>query len=91
MPGAYYRSNVMRNAVIFRNDTPQFVTFFVYFGDNRGPNNVNEMLRANAYVFEQVVPPYQSTFIDQKSQYYWVGSKEGKWMVGNRGIVAQPF
>jgi hypothetical protein len=90
MEGAYYRSNVMRNAVIFRNDTPNFVSFFVYFGDNAGPNSVNDMLRSDAFVYEQVVPPYQTSFVDQKGRFLWVGSKVGRWTVGHAGVVALP-
>ena len=84
MQGVYYRSNVMRNAVIFRNDTPNFVSFFVYFGDNAGPNSVNDMLRSDAFVYEQVVPPYQTSFVDQKGRFLWVGSKVGKMDGGAR-------
>jgi hypothetical protein len=81
----------MRNAVIFRNDTPSFVSFFVYFGNNSGPNNVNGMIRNNAFVYEMVVAPYATSFVDQRARYYWVGSKEGRWTMGNGGVRSLPF
>ena len=79
VPGAFYRSNFSRNAVVFINDTADFVTFFVYSGDICGPNEVNEMIRAGAQVYEVVVPPYQTSFTDRRGRYFWVGSKRGQW------------
>ena len=79
IPGAFYRSNFSRNAVVFFNDTADFMTFFIYSADICGPNEVNEMIRAGAQVYEIVVPPYQTGFSDRRGRYFWVGSKRGKW------------
>ena len=78
-PGTFYHSNLGRDAVICINDTPHFTTFFVYFGDMPGSNDVNDMIRIGAYVYQVIVPPYQKSFIDQRGRCYWVGSKPGKW------------
>jgi hypothetical protein len=77
--GTYYRSNFARNAVILTNDTPNFVTFFVYAGDLPGPNDVFNMVRAGAIVDEVVVAPYQRSFANQNAKRYWVCAKVGKW------------
>ena len=88
-PGASYRSNCSRNAVYLRNDTSEYVTFFVYFRDLDGPNTINSALSQNAFVYERVVAPHQVSRMDQRARYYCVGSREGKWAVGDRGIVPQ--
>ncbi len=77
-PGTYYRSNFFRNEVIVVNDTSDFVTFFVYFGDVSGPNHINKMIRTKAPVYELVVAPYQSSFFEQRGRCYWVGTTPGK-------------
>jgi hypothetical protein len=78
-PGAFYHSNFSRNAVLLCNDTPDFMTFFVYSGDVAGPNDINHMIRIGAQVYEIVVPPYRRSYTDQRGRHYWVGSKRGKW------------
>jgi len=78
-PGAYYHSNLARNAVIVINDTPDFMTFFVYSGDMPGSNDINDMIRIGANVYQVVVSPYQTSFLDQRGRCYWVGSKQGRW------------
>jgi hypothetical protein len=77
--GAYYRSNLFRNAVILTNDTPDFMTFFVYAGDVSGPADLHSLVRTGAHVYEVVVPPYKVSFTDQRGPRYWVCSKPGKW------------
>ena len=77
--GAYYHSNFWRNAVILCNDTPNYMTFFVYCGDMRAPNDINELIHNGAQVYEIVVPPHKTSYTDQRARYYWVGSKRGKW------------
>jgi hypothetical protein len=77
--GTYYRSNFARNAVILTNDTPNFVTFFVYDGDLTGPNDIHHMVRIGAQVYPVVVPPYQKSYADQRGRRYWVCAKPGKW------------
>ena len=44
-PGAIYHSNFPGNAIVLLNKTPEYVTFFIYFADMRGPNDVDEMIR----------------------------------------------
>lgn len=78
-PGAYYRSNLCRNAVILLNDTPDFMTFFVYSGALSGPADLNSLVHTGAHVYEIVVPPYTTSFTDQRARNYWVCSKPGKW------------
>jgi hypothetical protein len=78
-PGTYYHSNFEHNAVICINDTAHFTTFFIYYGDMGGPNDINEMIRIGANVYQVVVPPYQRSFVDQRGRCYWVASKPGKW------------
>ncbi len=78
-PGAFHRSNLEHNAVVCYNDTPGFMTFFVYSGDICGPANVGEIIRQGAQVYEIVVPPYQTSFTDRHGRFYWVGSRPGKW------------
>ena len=78
-PGAYYHSNLFRNAVILINDTPDYMTFFVYSGDLTGANDLNHMVRIGAHVYEVVVPPHKVSFTDQRGRHYWVCSKPGKW------------
>ncbi len=80
-PGAFYHSNFSRNAVILCNDTPDFMTFFVYSGDVAGTNEINHLIRVGAHVYEVIVPPYQKGFTDQRGREYWVGSKKGKWAI----------
>lgn len=79
--GAYYHSNFFRNAVILTNDTADFMTFFVYFGDLPGPNSVERMVRLGAPVSQLVVPPYKTYLTDQRASVYWVCAKPGKWVV----------
>ena len=78
-PGAFFRSNFSRNAVVFYNDTPNYMTFFMYSGDICGPNDVNNMIRTGAQVYEVVVPPYQTSFSDRRGRFFWIGSKPGQW------------
>jgi hypothetical protein len=78
-PGAFYRSNCGRNAVMLLNDTPDFMTFFVYSGNFCEPNDINRMIASGAQVYETVVPPYTRSFTDQRGWHYWVGSKPGRW------------
>jgi hypothetical protein len=78
-PGAFYRSNPGRNAVILVNDTPQFMTFFVYSGDLCAPNDINALISNGAHVYETVVPPYTRSYTNQRGRHYWIGSKPGKW------------
>lgn len=78
-PGAYYRSNLFRNAVILSNDTPGYMTFFVYSAELSGPADLDGLVRRGAHVYEIVVPPYQVSFTDQRGRHYWVCSKPGKW------------
>jgi hypothetical protein len=77
--GAYYHSNFSRNAVILTNDTANFMTFLVYFGDLSGPNSVERMVEMGATVYEVVVPPYKKCLTDQRASVYWVCAKPGKW------------
>ncbi len=90
-PGTHYYSNLFRNAVYVVNDTSDFVTFFIYFADQPGPNSVNKMIRINANVYEMVVPPYQTRFFEQRASHYWVGTRTGKWAIdtAHGRIVAQ--
>ena len=91
--GAYYHSNLSHNAVILINETSEFMTFFVYSGDICGPNDVNEMIRIGAQVYEIVVPPHQVSYTDERARHYWVCSKPGKWgidMAANR-VVRLPW
>lgn len=86
-PGAYYHSNLFRNAVVLINDTPGYMTFFVYSADRPGPADVDSLVRLGAHVYEIVVPPYQVSYTDQRARHYWVCSKPGKWgidMMRNR-------
>lgn len=78
-PGTYYKSNCGRNAVLLVNDTPEFMTFFVYFGDLCSPNDINHMIWSGAQVYETVVPPFTRSFSNQRAKHYWVGTKPGKW------------
>ncbi len=78
-PGAFFRTNFSHNAVVFYNDTPHYITFFMYSGDICGPNDVDLMIRAGAQVYEVVVPPYQTSFSDRRGRFFWIGSKPGKW------------
>ena len=89
--GTHYYSNLFRNAVYVVNDSSDFVTFFIYFADQAGPNSINKMIRTNANVYEMVVPPYQTRFFEQKASHYWVGTRTGKWVIDTaRGrIVSQ--
>ena len=77
--GAYYHSNFSRNAVILTNDTADFMTFFVYFGDLPGPNNVDDMVRIGARVYGVVVPPYTTSLTNQRASGYWICAKPGRW------------
>jgi len=77
--GTYYRSNFSRNAVIFTNKTPNYVTFFVYAGELAGPNDIYKMVRVGAPVYPVVVPPFQKSYADQRGRRYWVCAKPGKW------------
>ena len=80
-PGAYYHSNFGHNAIMLCNDTPDFMTFFTYCGDMRAPNHINLLIRNGAQVYETVVPPYTTSFTDQRARHYWVGSLQGKWRI----------
>lgn len=80
-PGAYYRSNFFHNAVLLKNASSDFMTFFVYSGDVCGTNDINKMIRSGAHVYEMVVPPHGRSFTDERGHHYWVGSKRGKWGV----------
>ncbi len=90
-PGAYYRSNFFRNAVLVCNDTPNFMTFFVYFGDMPGPNGIDGMVRIGANVYQVTVEPYRKSFLDQRSSCYWVSARPGKWGIdlSERRIVRE--
>ena len=80
-PGAYYRSNFFHNAVMLINDTPDYMTFFVYSADVCGPNDINGFIRRGAHVYPAIVPPYGRSFTDERGRHYWVGSKQGKWAI----------
>lgn len=80
-PGAYYRSNFFHNAVLLINDTPDYMTFFVYSADVCGPNDINGFIRRGAHVYPAIVPPYGRSFTDERGRHYWVGSKQGKWAI----------
>lgn len=47
---AHYRSNFFHNAIMLINDTPDYMTFFVYSGDVCGPNDINGFIRRGAHV-----------------------------------------
>ena len=88
--GAFYHSNFSHNAVLLCNDTPDFMTFFVYCADVPGRNDINDMIRIGAHVYETVVPPYGKSYTDQRGRYYWVGSKPGRWGIdATRNRVAR--
>ncbi len=92
-PGTYYRSNCGRNAILLVNNTPEFMTFFVYSGDLCSPNDINAMISDGAHVYETVVPPYTRSFSNQRAKHYWVGTKPGKWgidLAKNR-VAPLPF
>ena len=78
-PGAYYHSNLFRNAVILTNDTAGYMTFFVYSAELSGPADLDSLVHKGAHVYEIVVPPYQVSYTDQRGRHYWVCSKPGKW------------
>jgi hypothetical protein len=78
-PGAYFRSNLFRDAVILYNDTPEYMTFFVYSSDQAGPANLTSLVRKGAHVYDVIVPPYRIYHTDQRGRHYWVCSKPGKW------------
>ena len=78
-PGAFYRSNCGRNAVMLLNDTPDFMTFFVYSGNFCEYADINGLISSGAQVYETVVPPYTRSYTNQRGRHYWVGSKPGKW------------
>lgn len=78
-PGAFYQSNLARNAVILINDTPHFMTFFVYSGNMCESNDINAMISRGAHVYETVVPPFTRSFSNQRGRHYWVGTKPGRW------------
>ena len=80
-PGTYYYSNLFRNAVYVVNDTSCFMTFFVYFSDQPGSSDINEMIRHNAYIQEMVVPPYQTRYFEQRRSHYVIGTKPGRWAI----------
>jgi hypothetical protein len=80
-PGAYYHSNFFHNAIMLINDTPDYMTFFVYSGDVCGPNDINGFIRRGAHVYPTLVPPYGRSFTDERAHHYWVGSKRGKWAI----------
>jgi hypothetical protein len=63
------------------NDTPDYMTFFVYSGDVCGPNDINGFIRRGAHVYPTLVPPYGRSFTDERAHHYWVGSKRGKWAI----------
>lgn len=90
-PGAFYRSNLFRNAVLVCNDTPNFMTFFVYYGDMPGDNGVDGMVRIGANVYQVTVEPYRRSFLDQRGSCYWVSARPGKWAIdlAERRIVRQ--
>lgn len=77
--GAFYRTNFSHNAVTFFNDTPHYMTFFIYSGDICGPVDMNGAIHSGAQVYEVVVPPYRTSFSDRRGRFFWVGSKLGKW------------
>ncbi|MEO6741828.1 MAG: hypothetical protein ABIP20_16405 [Chthoniobacteraceae bacterium] len=80
-PGTYYYSNLFRNAVYVVNDTSCFMTFFVYFSDQPGSTDINEMIRHNAHIQEMVVPPYQTRYFEQRRSHYVIGTKPGRWSI----------
>lgn len=80
-PGAFYHSNFPGNAVVLLNKTPEYVTFFIYFADMRGPNDVDEMIRLGAPVYPSVVSPYQKGMSNMRGSSYWVSSRPGKWRI----------
>jgi len=82
--GAWYRSNFSRNAIFVKNDTSDYMTFFVYSGSEPGTVSIDRMVRIGAPVYYVIVPPHQQSFIDQRGRYCWVCAKPG-W----RGIDLQ--
>ncbi|MEO6786472.1 MAG: hypothetical protein ABI318_10100, partial [Chthoniobacteraceae bacterium] len=61
------------------NDTPDFVTFFVYSADEPGSADIHDLIRQSAHVYPTIVPPYGRSFTDQRGRFYWVCTKPGKW------------
>lgn len=80
-PGTCYRSNLFRNAVIVVNDTPRFMTFFVYFADMPCSRDINSMIRSSAYIQEMIVPPHQKRYFEQRRSHYVIGTKPGRWSI----------
>ena len=80
-PGTYYYSNLFRNAVFVVNDTPCFMTFFVYFSDLPGSSDINGMIRHNAHIQQMVVPPYQTRYFEQRRSHYVIGTRHGSWAI----------
>ncbi len=75
--GAWYRSNRARNEVIVKNNTSDYMTFFVYSGHQRGTVDVRQMIRIGAPVYTVIVAPHQQSYLDQRDRYYWVYAKPG--------------
>lgn len=80
-PGTYHYSNLFRNAVTVVNDTPCFMTFFVYFSDQPNSSDINGMIRHNAHIQPMVVPPYQTRYFEQRRSHYVIGTRHGSWAI----------
>lgn len=90
-PGAFYHSNFQRNGVRLFNNTQDYMTFFVYFADLPGPNDVNEMIRIGAQVYPTVMSPYEKALIERRGTHYWVASKPGRWRIDQAARQLVPY